>query len=192
MVNEQLDRRRWMEEALKEARAALARREVPVGCVVVLRGSVVVGRGGNEVNELGNATRHAELVALDKMHAAIELARAARARGLPAPTTSAGDASLAAFETLEDAVAQCELFVTCEPCIMCAAALQAVGIARVHYGCANDKFGGCGSVVQAAPGLPVEAGTLADEAVALFKQFYDRENPQSKAVIIAALEKAAV
>jgi tRNA-specific adenosine deaminase 2 len=190
-MGEQLDARRWMEEALAEARAALARREVPVGCVVVLRGGVVVGRGGNEVNELGNATRHAELVALDKMHAAIERARAARRRGLPAPTASAGDAMLAEFDTLEAAAAHCELFVTCEPCVMCAAALQAVGIARVHYGCANERFGGCGSVVQAAPGLRVEAGALADEAVALFKQFYDRDNPQSKAVLVAALEKAA-
>jgi tRNA-specific adenosine deaminase 2 len=69
------------------------------------------------------ATRHAELEAIDTLLAA-----------------HGGDAAAAGF-------ACCELYVTCEPCIMCAAALSLLKLRRVVYGCANDRFGGCGSVL---------------------------------------------
>ncbi|KAL3934664.1 MAG: hypothetical protein SGARI_003290 [Bacillariaceae sp.] len=84
--------------------------------------------------------------------------------------------------------ASCELFVTCEPCIMCAAALATVGIKRVVFGCKNDRFGGCGSLlhlhkpeqdtVQGAgsPGYEITSGLLEEDAIRLLQKFYDREN----------------
>ena len=90
-------------------------------------------------------------------------------------------------------LSSCELFVTCEPCIMCAGALSLVGIRRTVFGCNNDKFGGCGTVLSVhmegcggcagedAPGgggtLATKGGVLGDEAVALFRKFYERGNP---------------
>ncbi|XP_020577986.1 tRNA-specific adenosine deaminase 2-like [Phalaenopsis equestris] len=50
----------------------------------------------------------------------------------------------------------CDLYVTCEPCIMCAAALSILGIREVYYGCANDKFGGCGSILSLHEGASLE------------------------------------
>ena len=78
---------------------------------------------------------------------------------------------------------KCRLYVTCEPCIMCAAALAQVGIAKVYYGCSNPKFGGCGSILSLhnAPMLnhaqyPILKGLLETEAIQLLRCFYDREN----------------
>ena len=90
----------FMRHALGEARAALVQGEVPVGCVLV-RGERIVARGHNRANALRDATRHAELVAIDAL--------------LSRPQDGQSDAA----RTLEG----CELFVTCEPCVMCAAAI---------------------------------------------------------------------
>eukprot|EP00611_Tribonema_gayanum_P023921 TRINITY_DN5135_c0_g1_i2.p1 TRINITY_DN5135_c0_g1~~TRINITY_DN5135_c0_g1_i2.p1 ORF type:complete len:217 (-),score=26.78 TRINITY_DN5135_c0_g1_i2:2317-2871(-) len=127
-----------MAMALELAEAALQAGEVPVGCVIVQPGGEdahtspdrgaaalsdeVVAVGHNETNMTCNATRHAELVAIDR----------ALAEGR--------------------SVTGCELFVTCEPCIMCAAALSQMGIGRVYFGCHNDRFGGCGSIVSVHEG----------------------------------------
>eukprot|EP00611_Tribonema_gayanum_P023922 TRINITY_DN5135_c0_g1_i3.p1 TRINITY_DN5135_c0_g1~~TRINITY_DN5135_c0_g1_i3.p1 ORF type:complete len:216 (-),score=38.95 TRINITY_DN5135_c0_g1_i3:788-1339(-) len=166
-----------MAMALELAEAALQAGEVPVGCVIVQPGGEdahtspdrgaalsdeVVAVGHNETNMTCNATRHAELVAIDR----------ALAEGR--------------------SVTGCELFVTCEPCIMCAAALSQMGIGRVYFGCHNDRFGGCGSIVSvhegshmapAAHTYPVVTGLRKEDAVALFRKFYARENgkaPQPK------------
>lgn len=180
--------RHGMELALQEARTALACLEVPVGCVILHNGAVV-GRGSNRTNETKNATRHAEMEAIDVL---LQSRRAA----LPEESCPLPD--LRAF------LAQCELYVTCEPCIMCAAALSLLGIRRVYYGCKNDRFGGCGSVMSVhsqgvAPcGGSVEAcssqasdgaagmqtfectgGFQADEAVDLFRDFYEQGNPNA-------------
>lgn len=147
-----------MGQALDQAEAALAAAEVPVGCVFVHPTQGVIGRGHNETVITCNATRHAELVAIDQM-----LLRDSR------PPSE---------------VAACTLFVTVEPCIMCASALRQIGVRRVVFGCGNDKFGGCGSVLSlhdrataAAPGtMAVRRGVRAEEAVALLRRFYAQEN----------------
>ena len=79
-----------------------------------------------------------------------------------------------------------KLYVTVEPCIMCAAALRLRGLTEVIYGCANDRFGGCGSIydthvlqVEDLPVLNVKGGVLGEEAVALLKEFYERGNPKA-------------
>ena len=113
---------RWMRAALVEAERALRRWEVPVGCVVVRDGEIVA-TGSNRTNELRNGTRHAEFEAIDAI---------LEAHG--------GDRTAAGFD-------RCALYVTCEPCIMCAGALSLLGFREVCFGCPNDKFGGNGSIL---------------------------------------------
>ena len=115
---------RWMRAALVEAEGALNRWEVPVGCVVVRDGEVIA-TGSNRTNELRNGTRHAEFEAIDAILARPEVN---------------DDASAAGFD-------RCDLYVTCEPCIMCAGALSLLGFRSVTFGCGNDKFGGNGSIL---------------------------------------------
>lgn len=81
--------------------------------------------------------------------------------------------------------AQTEVWVNVEPCIQCAGALQLLGFARVFYGCANERFGGCGSVLDVCrtdrryPSLETQGGIRAEEAIELLKDFYRCENPNA-------------
>ena len=139
---------RWMQRALDLADAAVRKGEVPVGAVFVVDG-VEVARGANATNAAMDATRHAELVAVD---AALAARRAVDWR----------DATL---------------YVTCEPCIMCAAALAQLGLRRCFFGCSNEKFGGCGSILALHDrAFPCVGGLRRAEAVDLFRRFYDRDN----------------
>ncbi|XP_065191643.1 tRNA-specific adenosine deaminase 2-like [Sycon ciliatum] len=115
---------KWMGHAMQLARTALDNGEVPVGCILVYKDQVL-GSGGNVTNETKNATRHAELIAIDQVYA------------------WCGQHGQCAVEVFK----QCCLYVTVEPCIMCATALRLVGVWRVVYGCRNERFGGCGSVL---------------------------------------------
>ena len=89
----------------------------------------------------------------------------------------------------EDTIGECELYVTVEPCIMCAGALAHLGVRRVVYGCANDRFGGCGSVLSlrdGSGGFECVGGVQGERAVNLLKEFYRHGNertaePQPKA-----------
>lgn len=207
--------RAYMTLALQVAEKALNVGEVPVGCVIVdNRLDVVVSHGANQVNATRDASRHAEIVAIDRMLTkgvssdelmlpADVYAKPAHRHALPA------DSPLAAMSTSElqdylrdewkpqydgkygwkkeygwrrnqnlyDAkdLASCTLYVTCEPCIMCAAALAEVKIGRVVFGCCNDKFGGCGSVLSLQK-YPTDEGVLKERAVQLLQKFYRREN----------------
>ena len=134
---------RFMRLALLEAEAALAEGEVPVGCVFV-HNDRSVALGHNLCNSLRDATRHAELVALDRLIAS----------GLPRPAgveVGAGSHSRVGVGI--------EVFVSCEPCIMCASALRLIGASRVVFGCHNLIFGGCGSVLDL---FDTESNVLAD------------------------------
>ncbi|GAB4825260.1 tRNA(adenine34) deaminase [Ancistrocladus abbreviatus] len=85
----------------------------------------------------------------------------------------------------------CILYVTCEPCIMCAAALSILGTKEVYYGCANDKFGGCGSVlslhssgsempnIHGGRSFKCTGGIMASEALSLFRTFYEQGKPDA-------------
>ncbi|KIC50831.1 nucleoside deaminase [Tateyamaria sp. ANG-S1] len=106
--------RSFMDQALEEARAAGARGEVPVGAVVVSPEGQIVARAGNRTRELSDPTGHAEVLAI----------RAACA--------AAGSERLVGHD----------LYVTLEPCAMCAAAIAAARIARVYYGASDPKSGG--------------------------------------------------
>ena len=140
-----------MQQALTLARAAGDAGEVPVGAVVVKDG-VVVGRGYNRPIAGHDPTAHAEIMALR------DAAQSLGNYRLPG----------------------CELFVTLEPCAMCAGAMMHARIARVIFGAADPKAGACGSVVNlfAEARLNhhavVTGGVLADEAGQLLKDFFAR------------------
>ncbi|PKI56679.1 hypothetical protein CRG98_022929 [Punica granatum] len=151
----------FMELAVQQAKLALESLEVPVGCVIVEDGKVIAS-GRNRTNETRNATRHAEMEAID-----VILDHWHRS-------------GLSATEVAE-IFSRCILYVTCEPCIMCASALSILGIKEVYYGCANDKFGGCGSILSLhiARGFKCYGGIMASEAVSLFRDFYEQGNPNA-------------
>ncbi|HEY5166665.1 MAG TPA: nucleoside deaminase [Pseudolabrys sp.] len=139
----------FMSIAIDEARAAAARGEVPVGCVVVRNGEVVA-RAGNRTLELRDPTGHAELLAI----------RAA--------------ASVLASERLTD----CDLYVTLEPCAMCAAAMSFARIRRLYFGAADPKGGAVENGVRffSAPTChhrpEVYGGINESECAGLLKEFF--------------------
>jgi len=108
----------WMAHALAQAQAAAQRGEVPVGAIVV-RGGAVVGRGGNAPIAGNDPTAHAEIAALREAAAALSNYR----------------------------LVDCTLYVTLEPCAMCAGAILHARIARIVYGAGDPKTGACGSVI---------------------------------------------
>jgi len=141
-----------MRAALAEARKALDEGEVPVGCVIVHEGAVI-GRGHNQVERMRDATAHAEIVAIG------------------AASSALGDWRLS----------ECTLFVTLEPCAMCAGAIVLARVGRVVYGALDPKAGACGSVLNVldAPGLnhapAVTSGVSAGEAGALLSAFFEQK-----------------
>ncbi|MGX9355202.1 nucleoside deaminase [Roseobacteraceae bacterium S113] len=106
--------RSYMDMALEEARAAGARGEVPVGAVLIGPDGAVLSRAGNQTRACNDPTGHAEIVVIR------EACRLLAAERLPG----------------------CDLYVTLEPCAMCAAAIAAARVARVYYGASDPKSGG--------------------------------------------------
>ncbi len=138
---------KFMQMALEEARAALAEGETPVGAVIV-SGENIVARGHNTREREANALGHAEIAAID---------RACKALG-------------------SWRLSGCELYVTLEPCAMCAGAILNARIDRVVYG-ARDARGGCLGGVCDLSVMPlgevrVKSGVLADDCAALLRDFF--------------------
>ena len=139
----------WMVEALSLAEVAATRGEVPVGAIVVCEDRIV-GRGCNSPISANDPTAHAEIAALRDAGAALGNYR------LPG----------------------CALYVTIEPCAMCAGAILHARLARVVYGARDPKTGACGSVVDlfAEPRLnhhtQVSGGVAADACGALLTRFF--------------------
>ena len=143
-----MDDRYFMEQALILAREAAAEGEVPVGCVIV-RGDEIVGRGRNRRESEKTALAHAEIEAISE---------ACR--------------NLGGWRLWE-----CTLYVTLEPCAMCAGAILNARIPRVVYGASDSKFGAvrsvCGLFDMRFNHHPaVEAGILEEEAAALMTEFF--------------------
>ena len=138
----------YMLEALALAREAAEAGEVPVGCVVVCDGAIV-GRGRNRREEGRNALCHAEIEAINQ---------ACR--------------SLGGWRLW-----QCTLYVTLEPCPMCAGAILQARIPRVVFGARDEKFGACGSVCDLFSmdfnhHPKMEGGVLEEEAKSLMRNFF--------------------
>ncbi|HEY5379409.1 MAG TPA: nucleoside deaminase [Pseudolabrys sp.] len=139
----------FMQIALEEARAAQARGEVPVGCVIV-RDGAVVARAGNRTLADMDPTAHAELLAIRQ----------------------------AAFVLKSERLSDCDLYVTLEPCAMCAAALSFARIRRLYFGAGDQKGGAVENGVRffASPTChhrpDVYGGINESESTALLKDFF--------------------
>ena len=137
---------KFMRYALAEAQAALAEDEIPIGAVIVCNGRVI-GRGHNLTERLCDVTAHAEMQAI----------------------TAAADTLGGKYLT------GCTLYVTVEPCLMCAGAIGWSQISRIVYGAEDDKRGYHIYTPQRQPFHPkatVCAGVLRDECAALIKNFF--------------------
>ena len=147
--------RRWMKTALRLAEHAFERGEVPVGAVVVREGQIV-GRGHNQVEQLGDPTAHAEMIAVT-----------------------------AACETLGSKFLDgCTLYVTLEPCPMCAGALVWARLERLVFGAFDEKAGSA-STLYTIPQDPrlnhrveIVSGVEADRAAALLHAFFRQRRVQ--------------
>jgi tRNA(adenine34) deaminase len=148
----------FMREALRQAVKAGKADEVPVGAVVTRAGKIIA-RAHNQVELLNDATAHAEMLALTQAEAAV------------------GDWRLI----------DCDLYVTKEPCAMCAGALVHTRVRRVIFGCADPNAGAAGSVINLLqmPTLnhrcDIAAGVLENECGALLKDFFrERRDARDK------------
>ncbi|WP_294220825.1 tRNA adenosine(34) deaminase TadA [Prosthecobacter sp.] len=162
-----LDDSHFMREALRQARKAAKLDEVPIGAVIVHQGSII-GRAWNQVETLKDATAHAEMLALTQAESAL------------------GDWRLN----------DCDLYVTKEPCPMCAGAIMHCRVRRVIFGCPDPKGGGAGGFwnLLQAPNLnhrcEITSGVLQDECVHVLKDFF-AEARRRKAEGIAHKKGAA-
>src|SRR3954465_8991770 len=139
----------FMGEALRLARKAFEKEEVPVGAIVVRNGRIIA-RAFNQVEMLKDATAHAEMLAITQAEAAV------------------GDWRLN----------ECDLYVTKEPCPMCAGALVHVRMRRVIFGCADPRSGAAGGALNLLqlPGLnhqcEIVSGVLMQECATLLQSFF--------------------
>ena len=142
------DQERFMKEAIRQAKKARALEEVPIGCVIVHEGKIIA-RGYNRRNTDKNTLSHAELNAIRRA------------------SKKLGDWRLEG----------CTMYVTLEPCPMCAGGIINARIDRIYYGAGDEKAGCCGSVTdlfaQPFNHHPViEKGLRADEAQQLLQEFF--------------------
>ena len=138
----------YMQEALREARRALEEGEIPIGAVVVSPRGDIIGRGHNLTETLRDLTAHAEMQAL----------------------TAAADAIGGKYLT------DCTLYVTVEPCVMCAGALGWAQVGRVVYGTGDEKRGYQRFAPEALhPKATVTTGILEEECRRLIQDFFRRK-----------------
>ena len=141
-----------MREALRQAQKAYEADEVPVGAVVV-RGGRIIGRAYNQVELLKDATAHAEMLALTQAEAAV------------------GDWRLI----------DCDLYVTKEPCVMCAGALIHVRLRRLIFGCADPKSGAAGGMINLLQhsalnhDCEITSSVLQNECAAILQDFFRKK-----------------
>lgn len=146
----------FMGKALDMAEKALTTGETPVGCVFVTNGKII-GSGMNDTNKSFNGTRHAEILAISEV-----------LQSHPPSIFTSSD-----------------LYVTVEPCIMCASILRQYHVKAVYYGCGNERFGGTGSVlsIHSDPSVdapyPSHGGLYRKEAIILLRRFYIQQNEKA-------------
>ncbi|UYZ61671.1 nucleoside deaminase [Hymenobacter weizhouensis] len=136
----------YMREALKQARRALEEDEIPIGAVVVLD-RTIIARGYNQTERLQDVTAHAEMLAL----------------------------TAAANHLGNKYLHDCTLYVTVEPCVMCAGATAWAQVRRVVYGTPEPKFGFRRHGHLLHPRAELVSGVLADECAALMQDFFVRK-----------------
>jgi len=140
---------RWMDSALREAGLAYRRKEVPIGAIVVHK-SRIIGKGYNQIEVLHDPTAHAEMIAIT------------------AAATQLGSRRLE----------HCTLYVTLEPCAMCAGAIVLARIPRLVYGAADPKAGACGTLYNIVQDnklnhqSEVVTGVMEEKCSALLREFF--------------------
>jgi tRNA(adenine34) deaminase len=140
---------KFMKEALKEAKKAYNKLEVPVGAVIVKDGKIIA-RAHNVKEQKNDTTKHAEIIAISKASKRLESWR----------------------------LIDCEMYVTLEPCCMCTGALINSRIKKVYIGAMDYKTGACGSVLNLLEDytfnhkVEIETGVLKDECEDLLKSFF--------------------
>ena len=140
---------KFMKEALKEAKKAYDKLEVPVGCVIVKDGKIIA-RAHNLKETKLDTTKHAEMLAIQK-----------------------ASKKLKAWRLLD-----CEMYVTLEPCSMCAGAIINSRIKKIYIGTMDEKTGACGSVLNLFEDytfnhkVEVETGIMKDECEKILKDFF--------------------
>jgi tRNA(adenine34) deaminase len=139
----------FMREALRQAQRAFAAQEVPIGAVIVREG-VIIARAWNQVEMLRDATAHAEMLAITQAEAAVEDWR----------------------------LTDCDLYVTKEPCPMCAGAIVHARLRRVIFGCSDAKGGAAGGLLnilqmpQLNHRCEITAGVLGRESAGMLREFF--------------------
>jgi tRNA(adenine34) deaminase len=145
------DHERWMESAIKEAEQAYKRKEVPIGAVVVHEGRII-GRGYNQIESLQDPTAHAEMIAI---------------------TAAATSLSSRRLEN-------CTLYVTLEPCAMCAGAIVQARLPQLVFAAPDPKAGACGTlfnIVQDARlnhRVELVSGVLEERCSGILKEFFTK------------------
>ena len=139
----------WMDRALKLAVRAFDTDEVPVGCIIVYDNKII-GQGYNQCESLNDATAHAEMIAI-----------------------TAASSTLNAWRLNE-----CAIYVTKEPCPMCAGAIVNSRIEKVYFGCYDEELGACGSKFEIC-GNPnsvtpsvLKGGILEHESLSLIQEYF--------------------
>lgn len=147
---------KFMREALKEAKKAYDKLEVPVGCVIVKDGKIIA-RGHNVKETKKDTTKHAEMIAIQKASKKLDSWR----------------------------LLDCEMYVTLEPCSMCAGAIINARIKKIYIGTLDEKTGACGSVLNLLADYPfnhkveVKTGILKNDCEKILKDFF-KELRESK------------
>jgi tRNA(adenine34) deaminase len=153
----QQEKEYFMQQALLEAHKAAANEEVPIGVVIVREGEIIA-RGFNRRELDGRATHHAEICAIEAANEAVGNWR----------------------------LLDCALFVTIEPCVMCAGAIGLARIPQVYFGATNPKFGAAVSLYQILEDkrlnhrVTVESGILEAECADIMKDFFQERRKRNK------------
>lgn len=139
----------FMKEAIKQAKKAAEKLEVPVGCVIVKDGKIIA-KAHNQKETKADTTKHAEIIAIQKASKKLE-----------------------AWRLLD-----CEMYVTLEPCSMCAGAIIQSRIKKIYIGTMDAKTGACGSVVNLLQDYPfnhkveIETGLEKEKCEKILKDFF--------------------
>ena len=150
---------KWMKVALDEAIKAYDKEEIPIGSIVVKDGRII-GRGYNQRETMNDPTAHAEIIALSS-----------------------------ASNTIQDwRLEGCSLYVTKEPCPMCAGAIMNARISHIYFGMHDEKAGCCGSLYQLCRDprfnhqSVVQGGIRESDCIALIKSFFDDNRKKKKLI----------
>jgi tRNA(adenine34) deaminase len=147
----------FMQAAIREAQRADENGDVPIGCIIVYDG-IIIGKAHNQREQLTDPTAHAEMIAITQ---AAEYLQSWRLHG-------------------------CTIYVTLEPCTMCAGAMVLGRIDRLVYGCRDPKTGACGSLYNIVQDerlnhrVEITAGVLEQECSAMLSDFFVRRRLENK------------